>query len=169
MKAKSENGKSYEYKGRHGNCGGAWRCNTPLKQYGCGPIPLMRTDGFYKRHLLFDNMKGLLEIGSRERCEAFARSLRDVLSQRRILTEEKFQRESPKRVYYLSMEFLLVRSSANKMNNLPLEPFVVQAAKQKNFDLVSLLQEESDAGLGNGGLGRELNLRSLEKLFCRNN
>jgi glycogen phosphorylase len=140
----------------------------PLKQYGCGPILLMGTDGFYKRHLLFDNMKGLLEIGSRERYEAFARSLRDVLSQRRILTEEEIQRESPKRVYYLSMEFLLVRSSANKMNNLPLEPFVVQAAKQKNIDLVSLLREEPDAGLGNGGPGRELNLR-VEKLFCRDN
>jgi glycogen phosphorylase len=67
------------------------------------------------------------------------------------------------------MEFLLVPSSANKMNNLLLEPFVVKAAKQKNIDLVSLLQEEPNAGLGNGGLGRELKLRSLEKLFCRNN
>jgi glycogen phosphorylase len=46
-----------------------------LKQYGCGPIPLMGTDGFSRRHLLFDNMKGLLEISCRERYEAFARSL----------------------------------------------------------------------------------------------
>jgi glycogen phosphorylase len=125
-----------------------------LKQYGCGPIPLMGTDGFFERHLLFDNIKALLEINSRERYEAFARSLRDVLSQRWILTEETYQRENPKRVYYLSMEFLLGRSSANNMTNLLLEPFVVQAAKQKNIDLVSLLQEEPDAGLGNGGLGR---------------
>jgi starch phosphorylase len=52
------------------------------------------------------------------------------------------------------MEFLLGRSSANNMTNLLLEPFVVQAAKQKDIDLLSLLQEEPDAGLGNGGLGR---------------
>jgi glycogen phosphorylase len=125
-----------------------------LKQYGCGPIPLIGTDGLYERHLLFDNIKGLQEISSRERYEALARSLRDVLSQRWILTEETYQRENPKRVYYLSMEFLLGRSSANNMTNLLLEPFVVQAAKQKDIDLLSLLQEEPDAGLGNGGLGR---------------
>ena len=125
-----------------------------LKQYGCGPIPLMGTDGLYERHLLFDNVKGLRAVSSRERYEALARSLRDVLSQRWILTEETYQRENPKRVYYLSMEFLLGRSSANNMTNLLLEPFVVQAAKQKDTDLLSLLQEEPDAGLGNGGLGR---------------
>jgi glycogen phosphorylase len=125
-----------------------------LKQYGCGPVPLMGTDGLYERHLLFDNIKGLRAVSSRERYEALARSLRDVLSQRWILTEETYQRENPKRVYYLSMEFLLGRSSANNMTNLLLEPFVVQAAKQKDIDLFSLLQEEPDAGLGNGGLGR---------------
>ena len=125
-----------------------------FKQYGCGPIPLMGTDGLYERHLLFDNIKGLQAISSRERYEALARSLRDFLSQRWILTEETYQRENPKRVYYLSMEFLLGRSSANNMANLLLEPFVVQAAKQKDIDLLSLLQEEPDAGLGNGGLGR---------------
>ena len=125
-----------------------------LKQYGCGPIPLMGTDGLYERHLLFDNVKGLRAVSSRERYEALARSLRDVLSQRWILTEETYQRENPKRVYYLSMEFLLGRSAANNMTNLLLEPFVVQAAKQKDIDLLSLLQEEPDAGLGNGGLGR---------------
>ncbi len=125
-----------------------------LKQYGCGPVPLMGTDGLYERHLLFDNIKGLQAISSRERYEALARSLRDVLSQRWILTEETYQRENPKRVYYLSMEFLLGRSSANNMTNLLLEPFVAQAAKQKDIELLSVLQEEPDAGLGNGGLGR---------------
>ena len=125
-----------------------------LNQYGCGPIQFMGTDGLYERHLVFDNIKSHPEISARERYEAFARSLRDVLSQRWILTEETYQSKNPKRVYYLSMEFLLGRSSANNMTNLLLEQFVVQAAKQKNIDLASLLQEEPDAGLGNGGLGR---------------
>jgi starch phosphorylase len=125
-----------------------------LKQYGCGPIPFMGADGLYDRHLLFDNIKDLAAIPSRERYEAFARSVRDVLSQRWILTEKTYEGENPKRVYYLSMEFLLGRSSASNVTNLLLDPFVAQTAKQKNIDLLSLLEQEPDAGLGNGGLGR---------------
>jgi len=125
-----------------------------LKQYGCGPIPFMAADGLYDRHLLFDNIKDLAAIRDRERYEAFARSLRDVLSQRWILTEKTYERENPKRVYYLSMEFLLGRSAANNVTNLLLAPFVEQTANQRNIDLASLLEHEPDAGLGNGGLGR---------------
>jgi starch phosphorylase len=125
-----------------------------LKQYGCGPIHFMGADGLYDRHLLFDNVKDLAATGARERYEAFARSVRDVLSQRWILTEKTYARDNPKRVYYLSMEFLLGRSSANNVTNLLLEPFVAQTTKQKNIDLLSLLEQEPDAGLGNGGLGR---------------
>jgi starch phosphorylase len=125
-----------------------------LKQYGCGPIPFMGADGLYDRHLLFDNIKDITAIPARERYEAFARSVRDILSQRWILTEKTYERENPKRVYYLSMEFLLGRSSASNVTNLLLDPFVAQTAKQKNIDLLSLFEEEPDAGLGNGGLGR---------------
>jgi starch phosphorylase len=125
-----------------------------FKQYACGPVQFVGDDGLYERHLLFDNVKELAAIGTRERYEAIARSVRDVLSQRWILTEKTYQGENPKRVYYLSMEFLLGRSLANNVTNLLLDPFVVQAAKQKNIDLVSLLEQEPDAGLGNGGLGR---------------
>src|SRR5262249_32256213 len=81
-------------------------------------------------------------------------SLRDALSQRWILTEKTYERENPKRVYYLSMEFLLGRSAANNLTNLLLAPFVEQTVNQKNIDLASLLEQEPDAGLGNGGLGR---------------
>jgi glycogen phosphorylase len=125
-----------------------------LKQYGCGPIPFIGADGLYDRHLLFDNIKDLASVPPRERYEAFARSLRDVLSQRWILTEKTYERKNPKRVYYISMEFLLGRSSANNVTNLLLDSFVAQGAKQKNIDLLSLLEQEPDAGLGNGGLGR---------------
>src|SRR6201993_5083882 len=125
-----------------------------LKQYGCGSIPFVGTDGLYDRHLLFDNIKDLATVPARERYQAFARSVRDLLSQRWILTEETYTRENPKRAYYVSMEFLLGRSSANNVTNLLLDSFVAQQAKQRNVDLVSLLEEEPDAGLGNGGLGR---------------
>jgi starch phosphorylase len=114
----------------------------------------MGADGLYDRHLLFDNVNDIAATGARQRYEAFARSVRDVLSQRWILTEKTYERENPKRAYYLSMEFLLGRSSANNVMNLLLDPFVWQTAKKRNIDLLSLLEQEPDAGLGNGGLGR---------------
>src|SRR5246127_4293472 len=127
---------------------------TLLRQYGCGPISFIGTHGLYDRHLLFDNIKDLAAVPDRKRYEAFALSVRDVLSQRWILTEKTYERRNPKRVYYVSMEFLLGRSSANNVANLLLDSFVAQKAKQRNVDLLSLLEEEPDAGLGNGGLGR---------------
>src|SRR6202008_4852897 len=125
-----------------------------LKQYGCGPIQFTGTDGLYERHLLFDNVIDEKSIGPRERFEAVTRSIRDVLSQRWVLTEETYEQKNPKRVYYLSMEFLLGRSLANNVTNLLLDPLVTQTAKQQDVDLLALLEQEPDAGLGNGGLGR---------------
>src|SRR4029450_10518887 len=60
--------------------------------------------------LLFDNVVAVADADARERFEAFARAVRDVLSQRWILTEQTYARENPKRVYYLSMEFLIGRA-----------------------------------------------------------
>jgi len=126
-----------------------------LAQYGCGPVQFTGTeDALYERHLLFDNVVDLKAARARERFEAVARSLRDILSQRWLLTENTYQRENPKRVYYLSMEFLIGRSLANNMTNLLLEGVVRQAADEKKIDWLGLLEEEPDAGLGNGGLGR---------------
>ena len=52
------------------------------------------------------------------------------------------------------MEFLIGRSTANNVSNLLLDPLVQQAAKEEGIDWLSLIEEEPDAGLGNGGLGR---------------
>src|SRR5215467_14240533 len=125
-----------------------------LSRYGCGAIRFTGDDGLYERHLLFDNIKDASEVGPRERYEAVARSVRDVLSQQWVLTEKTYERNNPKRVYYLSMEFLLGRSLANNISNLMLDAFVSEAGKQKGTDFIALLDQEPDAGLGNGGLGR---------------
>ncbi|OPX98403.1 MAG: Maltodextrin phosphorylase [Syntrophorhabdus sp. PtaB.Bin006] len=125
-----------------------------LKQYGCGPIPFTGTDGFFERHLLFDNVLPKSAAGQRERFEAAARSVRDVLSQRWALTEETYERNNPKRIYYLSMEFLMGRSLSNNLTNLMLAPLAKEVAEQRNVDWIDLLEQEPDAGLGNGGLGR---------------
>ncbi|HVS36273.1 MAG TPA: glycogen/starch/alpha-glucan phosphorylase [Gemmataceae bacterium] len=126
-----------------------------LRQYGCGPIEFTGTDdALYERHLLFDTVLPLAAAGPRERFEAFARSVRDVLSQRWVRTEETYGRENPKRIYYLSIEFLIGRSLADNVTNLLLDPLVRKAVQQKNLDWLGLLEQEPDAGLGNGGLGR---------------
>jgi len=126
-----------------------------LQQYGCGPIHFSGTDdALYERHLLFDDIVAPAAAGPREQFEAAARSARDILSQRWVRTESTYDREDPKRVYYLSMEFLIGRSLANNVTNLLLDPFVHRAVAQKNLDWLDLLEQEPDAGLGNGGLGR---------------
>jgi starch phosphorylase len=92
--------------------------------------------------------------GPRERFEALARSVRDILSQRWVRTERTYERANPKRVYYLSMEFLIGRSLSNNITNLLLTPLVSEDVKRRSVDWIGLLEQEPDAGLGNGGLGR---------------
>jgi len=124
-------------------------------QYGVGPIQFTGTESaLYERHLLFDNVVDLAVADARERFEAVARSIRDVLSQRWIRTDQTYERANPKRVYYLSMEFLIGRSLANNVTNLLLDPITKQAVKREHLDWPELLEREPDAGLGNGGLGR---------------
>ncbi len=126
-----------------------------LHQYSGGPIQFTGADdALYERHLVFDNVMEPATIGARERFEAVARSVRDVLSQRWVRTEQTYRREDPKRVYYLSMEFLIGRSLANNVTNLLLDPVVKEVVTQKKIDWFELLEQEPDAGLGNGGLGR---------------
>lgn len=126
-----------------------------LGQYGCGPIQFSEADnGLYERHLIFDNVIDVSTAGLRERFEATARSIRDVLSQRWVQTEQTYDRKNPKRIYYLSIEFLIGRSLTNNITNLLLDPIVKQTIEQKNIDWIGLIEQEPDAGLGNGGLGR---------------
>jgi glycogen phosphorylase len=126
-----------------------------LERFGCGPIKFTGVESaLYDRHLVFDDVIDVVTANPRERFEAFARSVRDVLSQRWLRTERTYERENPKRIYYLSMEFLIGRSLANNVTNLLLDPLAKGAARERNLDWVSLVEQEPDAGLGNGGLGR---------------
>jgi len=126
-----------------------------LTQYGCGPIRFSgENDALFERHLLFDDVVALDAAGPRERFEAAARSVRDVLSQRWILTGSTYERENPKRIYYLSMEFLIGRSLSNNITNLLLDPFAKEIAARDKIDPLGFIEQEPDAGLGNGGLGR---------------
>ena len=124
-------------------------------KYGCGPVHFAGTsEALYERHLLFDSGVDLTQATARDRFEALARSVRDILSQRWLLTEKTYERQNPKRLYYLSMEFLIGRSLENNVMNLLLAPLAYQVIKEKNLNLLEILEQEPDAGLGNGGLGR---------------
>src|SRR5512138_1654668 len=124
-------------------------------QYGCGPVQFSGADeALYNRHLLFDDVIDPFKATPREQYEAMARSLRDVISQRWVLTERTYEQKNPKRAYYLSMEFLLGRSLMNNAINAKLAEVALELVRGKrNVDPV-LLEAEPDAGLGNGGLGR---------------
>src|SRR6201993_4857169 len=140
--------------------GAAKRQALPITQkliakYGCGPVHFSGTDeALYERHLLFDSGVDIAAATASDRFEALARSVRDVLSQRWLLTEKTYEERNPKRLYYLSMEFLIGRSMANNVTNLLLSPLTKQFTEDKKLNLLEILEQEPDAGLGNGGLGR---------------
>jgi len=125
------------------------------QQYGCGPVQFSGTDNaLYERHLVFDNVVDVAASNARMRYEACAHSVRDVLSQRWVRTESTYARENPKRAYYLSMEFLIGRSLSNNITNLLLDPYVKDVVEREKINWLELVEQEPDAGLGNGGLGR---------------
>src|SRR5512145_2873493 len=127
---------------------------TLLARYNCGPVQLSGdANAFYERHLTFDQVVRDTEATTRDKYEAIARSVRDVLSQRWLKTEETYRQHNAKRVYYLSMEFLLGRSLENNITNLLLDPAWQELRRELQLDPLQI-EQESDAGLGNGGLGR---------------
>src|ERR1700723_1063117 len=126
-----------------------------LRQYGTGSIPFSGTDSaLYGRHLVFDRAIDPKVASARERFEAFSHSVRDILAQRWVQTKTTYEQQNAKRIYYLSLEFLIGRSLSNNVSNLLLDPLVRQVVQETNIDWLELLEEEPDAGLGNGGLGR---------------
>jgi starch phosphorylase len=126
-----------------------------LTQYGYRPVKFSGAEeALYERHLLFDNIIDVELASARERFEAIARSVRDILSQRWVRTEQTYEREKPKHIYYISIEFLIGRSLANNITNLLLDPVTKQLIAEEKLDWLGVLEQEPDAGLGNGGLGR---------------
>jgi starch phosphorylase len=126
-----------------------------LEHYGCDSVPFSGTsDAFYERHLLFDGVIDDANATARDRFEAFAHAVRDVLAHRWVATEQTYEEQNAKRLYYLSMEFLIGRSLANNVSNLVLDAVAADVVRRQNLNWAELLEQEPDAGLGNGGLGR---------------
>jgi starch phosphorylase len=86
--------------------------------------------------------------------QATAYSVRERLIEFWNDTNFRFTEENPKQVYYLSIEYLLGRSLQNALINLDIEKNYKEALKELGFRLENFYEQETDAGLGNGGLGR---------------
>ncbi len=106
------------------------------------------------RYLLCNQLLSPSSADPRQRFEATSRFIRDLVAHRWAKTQHARETTNPKRIYYLSMEFLLGRTLRNNMMNLAAEPIVRRAMEHEGWNLEQLIEEEPDAGLGNGGLGR---------------
>jgi starch phosphorylase len=111
-------------------------------------------DDWTDRYLLCEHVVDPAMARSRQQFEAVARFIRDLIAHRWVKTRQTREQANPKRVYYLSMEFLIGRTLNNNIINLAADPLVQRALRRENWDLTQILEQEPDAGLGNGGLGR---------------
>src|SRR6516164_3323889 len=107
-----------------------------------------------ERYLVCGHLVDPRQAKPRQRFEAVAAFVRDLVAHRWVKTRLARENADPKRVYYLSMEFLLGRTLSNNLINLFAEPMVARALERAGWHLEDLVEEEPDAGLGNGGLGR---------------
>ena len=108
----------------------------------------------FTNHLEYSLGKDEYTATDRDRFISLAMSVRDRLVERWIETQQAYYDRDVKRVYYLSLEFLLGRTLSNSLLNLEMEEPTRQALEEYGFSLEELQEVEFDAGLGNGGLGR---------------
>jgi glycogen phosphorylase len=108
----------------------------------------------FVNHLEFSQAKDEYSATQHDRYVSAALTVRDRLIERWIATQQTYYNQDAKRVYYLSLEFLIGRTLGNSLINLGIFDPMRQALEGLGVDLEELRGEEADAGLGNGGLGR---------------
>jgi len=123
--------------------------NNPLK--GMDAAALERS---FVDHLEYSLAKDDYSATDRDRFVALALSVRDRLLERWTETQQTYYRHDAKRVYYLSLEFLMGRLLDNSLISLGLRAEAEQAMGELGYELDEVGGQEFDAGLGNGGLGR---------------
>lgn len=106
------------------------------------------------RHLQYTLVKDKYSATKADLYLALAYAVRDVLVERWLDTQQSYYINDAKRVYYISMEFLMGRTLGNSLINLGIMEEWQTALKQMGIDVEELQEKEWDAGLGNGGLGR---------------
>ena len=119
-----------------------------------GEPPAEDLHAAYRRHLDCDVLVDAAAADDRQRFEALARAIRDRLAQKWLATDRAYSRADPKRVYYLSLEYLPGRVLASHLASLGLAGEAARLAALESLDLDALAAAEPDPALGNGGLGR---------------
>jgi len=105
-------------------------------------------------HLCYSQAKDKYSATSRDRYNSVALAVRNFIAERWITTQQKYYQVDAKRIYYMSLEFLLGRLLSNNILNLGLEQEFKKAMSGAEISLTEIVELEWDAGLGNGGLGR---------------
>ncbi len=105
-------------------------------------------------HLLSFQGRDPERAGKGDIYQALAYTMRDFMVEKWINTQKSYYAKKQKRVYYLSMEFLIGRSLGNSLINLDFWDKVKKVIDDMGYDLEEILDQEEDAALGNGGLGR---------------
>ena len=108
----------------------------------------------FNLHLHHTLARDRYEAADYEKFQAIAYAVRDRLIDRWIKTQQTYYKQNVKRIYYLSLEFLMGRSLGNAVLNIDVEKEVADALEELGMNLEDLRDVERDAGLGNGGLGR---------------
>jgi len=108
----------------------------------------------FLRHLQYTLVKDKYSATNSDLYQALAYAVRDMLVERWLDTQQSYYLNDAKRVYYISMEFLMGRTLGNSLINLGILEEWETVLKQMGIDIEALVEAEWDAGLGNGGLGR---------------
>ena len=98
--------------------------------------------------------KTLDEASQEQIFQAVSLAVKDVVIDNWLLTQKQYEKDDPKIVYYLSMEFLMGRALGNNLINLCAYKEVKEALDELGLDLNTIEDQEPDPALGNGGLGR---------------
>ena len=106
------------------------------------------------RHARYSLGKAARDISARDLFQAVALAVRGRLVDGMLETEHRYEQLDSKRLYYLSIEFLIGRSLRNNLTNLGILDLCREALRNYGLDLDAIEDAEPDAALGNGGLGR---------------
>src|SRR5919197_30583 len=107
-----------------------------------------------RHHVRYSLGKEWQHLSGAELFRAVALAVRDRLVDRMLATEARYRQAHAKRLYYLSIEFLMGRSLSNNLYNLGLYELCQEALRALGVELAMVEESERDAALGNGGLGR---------------
>ncbi|RHR44919.1 glycogen/starch/alpha-glucan phosphorylase [Clostridiaceae bacterium AF18-31LB] len=98
--------------------------------------------------------KEIEEATEQQIFQAVGYAVKDAIMDAWIATQKEYEKADPKIVYYMSMEFLMGRALGNNLINLTFYDEVKEALEEIGLDLNTIEDQEPDAALGNGGLGR---------------